>query len=134
MPKAVLTLIFPLLLLSQVTWAQSAVPAPPTIAATGYLLIDMDSDTVLAAKDPEQRLEPAPVQVAAEQRDQGLEPLGALPLECSHQLRVGRPGTVLPVGRVRDHDSRLGDAERLRRVPHLLRDLAAGDDAARRPR
>lgn len=34
-------------------------PAPPSIAATGYLLIDMDSDTILAAKDAEQRLEPA---------------------------------------------------------------------------
>ncbi|MCB1802120.1 MAG: D-alanyl-D-alanine carboxypeptidase [Gammaproteobacteria bacterium] len=39
--------------------AQLAPPAPPSVAATGYLLIDMDSDTVLAAKDAEQRLEPA---------------------------------------------------------------------------
>lgn len=34
-------------------------PAPPTVDATGYLLVDMDSDTVLAAKNAEQRLEPA---------------------------------------------------------------------------
>ncbi len=34
-------------------------PAPPSVAATGYLLIDMDSDTVLAAHDADQRLEPA---------------------------------------------------------------------------
>ncbi|MCG6967325.1 MAG: D-alanyl-D-alanine carboxypeptidase [Chromatiaceae bacterium] len=39
--------------------APAAAPAPPTVAATGYLLIDMDSDVVLTAKDPEQRLEPA---------------------------------------------------------------------------
>ena len=59
MPKAAFTLMFSCLLLSQVAWAQPAVPAPPTIDATGYLLIDMDSDRVLAAKGPEQRLEPA---------------------------------------------------------------------------
>ena len=34
-------------------------PAPPAIAASGYLLIDIDSDAVLAANDPDQRLEPA---------------------------------------------------------------------------
>ncbi len=34
-------------------------PAPPSVAATGYLLVDMDSDTVLAARDADQRLEPA---------------------------------------------------------------------------
>lgn len=39
--------------------AQTAPPAPPSIAASGYLLIDVDSDRVLAARDPEQRLEPA---------------------------------------------------------------------------
>ena len=39
--------------------AAKPAPAPPTIAATGYLLIDVDSDNILAAKDAEQRLEPA---------------------------------------------------------------------------
>ncbi len=39
--------------------ANNAVPAPPSVSATGYLLIDTDSDTVLAARDAEQRLEPA---------------------------------------------------------------------------
>ena len=39
--------------------ADNAVPAPPSVSATGYLLIDTDSDTVLAARDAEQRLEPA---------------------------------------------------------------------------
>lgn len=34
-------------------------PAPPTVGASGYLLIDIDSDRVLAARDPEQQLEPA---------------------------------------------------------------------------
>ena len=35
------------------------VPAPPTIAASGYLLIDMHSHRVLAEKNADQRLEPA---------------------------------------------------------------------------
>ena len=39
--------------------ANNAVPAPPSVSATGYLLIDTDSDRVLAAQDAEQRLEPA---------------------------------------------------------------------------
>jgi len=39
--------------------ASTPPPAPPSVAATGYLLIDIDSDMVLAAKDAEQRLEPA---------------------------------------------------------------------------
>jgi D-alanyl-D-alanine carboxypeptidase (penicillin-binding protein 5/6) len=39
--------------------AAKPAPAPPTIAASGYLLIDVDSDMILAAKDAEQRLEPA---------------------------------------------------------------------------
>ena len=39
--------------------AAKPAPAPPTIAATGYLLIDVDSDNILAARDAEQRLEPA---------------------------------------------------------------------------
>ena len=59
MPKAAFTLMISLLLMSHASWAQPAVPAPPTIDATGYLLVDMDSDAVLAAKDPDQRLEPA---------------------------------------------------------------------------
>lgn len=58
MHKVVLTFLLALIF-SASGVAQLAPPAPPTIAATGYLLIDMDSDTVLAAKDPEQRLEPA---------------------------------------------------------------------------
>ena len=48
-----------ILLLPFAVSAAVSVPAPPTVAATGYLLIDMDSDTVLAQKDAEQRLEPA---------------------------------------------------------------------------
>jgi D-alanyl-D-alanine carboxypeptidase (penicillin-binding protein 5/6) len=39
--------------------ALAATPAPPSIAASGYLLVDVDSDMVLAANDAEQRLEPA---------------------------------------------------------------------------
>ena len=44
MPKAAFTLMISLLLMSHASWAQPAVPAPPTIDATGYLLVDMDSD------------------------------------------------------------------------------------------
>lgn len=39
--------------------AEVPMPAPPTLAASGYLLIDFHSNQVLAAKDTEQRLEPA---------------------------------------------------------------------------
>lgn len=55
--SAIATLL--ILLLPFAVSAAVSVPAPPTVAATGYLLIDMDSDTVLAQKDAEQRLEPA---------------------------------------------------------------------------
>jgi D-alanyl-D-alanine carboxypeptidase (penicillin-binding protein 5/6) len=48
-----------ILLLPFAISAAVSVPAPPSVGATGYLLIDMDSDTVLAHKDAEQRLEPA---------------------------------------------------------------------------
>jgi len=51
---AFFTLVTPLL-----GRANNAVPAPPSVSATGFLLIDTDSDTVLAARDAEQRLEPA---------------------------------------------------------------------------
>lgn len=36
-----------------------AAPAPPEVAASGYLLVDIDSDMALAEKEAEQRLEPA---------------------------------------------------------------------------
>lgn len=50
-----------LFLLSLFTLAASAapVPAPPSVAATGHLLIDFDSGHVLAENNAEQRLEPA---------------------------------------------------------------------------
>ncbi len=48
-----------LILLPFASAASVSVPAPPSVSATGYLLIDMDSDAVLAQKDAEQRLEPA---------------------------------------------------------------------------
>lgn len=59
MHTAVSTLFFALMILGATAWAQNAPPAAPVLDATGYLLIDMDSDAVLAAKDPEQQLEPA---------------------------------------------------------------------------
>ena len=52
---ALLSLIF----LPLASAASVSVPAPPSVSATGYLLIDLDSDAVLAQKDSEQRLEPA---------------------------------------------------------------------------
>ena len=58
MQKAISSIAVLLLCIAMDTLA-SPPPAPPTIAATGYLLIDVDSDTVLAAKDADQRLEPA---------------------------------------------------------------------------
>jgi D-alanyl-D-alanine carboxypeptidase (penicillin-binding protein 5/6) len=53
--------VFALLVCSLITplYALADVPAAPEIAASGYLLVDVDSDTVLAAKNAEQRLEPA---------------------------------------------------------------------------
>jgi len=48
-----------LILLPFASAASVSVPAPPSVAATGYLLVDMDSDAVLAQKDADQRLEPA---------------------------------------------------------------------------
>ena len=50
-----------LLLFAAPAWALavSAVPAPPTVSATGYLLIDIDSNRILAEQGSDQRLEPA---------------------------------------------------------------------------
>lgn len=53
------SLILLLLAIMPVALAAVSTPAPPTIDASGYLLIDVDSDAVLAAKDQDQRLEPA---------------------------------------------------------------------------
>jgi len=52
-------LIAALLLLTLVPVHAAPVPAPPSLAATGYLLIDMHSDRVLVEKNADQRLEPA---------------------------------------------------------------------------
>ena len=59
MHKTVQAILF--LLLAAPAWAlaTSAIPAPPTVSATGYLLIDIDSNRVLAEQGSEQRLEPA---------------------------------------------------------------------------
>ncbi len=59
MHKTAFALLSLLLLQPLAASASAPAPAPPSIAATGYLLIDIDSDMVLAAKDPDQRLEPA---------------------------------------------------------------------------
>lgn len=58
MQNSVVSLFLCLILITAAA-AQNAPPEPPTVAATGYLLIDLDSDMVLAAKDSDQRLEPA---------------------------------------------------------------------------
>jgi D-alanyl-D-alanine carboxypeptidase (penicillin-binding protein 5/6) len=50
--------IISLLILSQ-SLAASPIPAPPKIAATGYLLIDHNSGQVLAEQNADRRLEPA---------------------------------------------------------------------------
>ena len=55
--------IFPLLLLLLFTvttaGAAAPIPAPPTIAGTGHLLIDFDSGKILVENNADQRLEPA---------------------------------------------------------------------------
>jgi D-alanyl-D-alanine carboxypeptidase (penicillin-binding protein 5/6) len=53
--------LFSLLLLTLFTLSATAapVPAPPSVAATGHLLIDFDSGHVLAENNAEQHLEPA---------------------------------------------------------------------------
>ena len=59
MHKTLFACLTALTLLLGSPFAGAAAPAPPTVAATGYLLLDIDSDTVLAAENAEQRLEPA---------------------------------------------------------------------------
>ncbi len=59
MHTKIFALVFSLIALPLSVSAAAPAPAPPSIAATGYLLIDVDSDSILAAKDSEQRLEPA---------------------------------------------------------------------------
>jgi D-alanyl-D-alanine carboxypeptidase (penicillin-binding protein 5/6) len=52
-------LIFLYFVLSAGVQASTPAPAPPQVAASGYLLMDMHSNALLAARDIEQRLEPA---------------------------------------------------------------------------
>ena len=59
MNQAITALVLALVCVPALAFAARPAPAPPTIAASGYLLIDVDSDSILAAKDAEQRLEPA---------------------------------------------------------------------------
>ena len=59
MHKSVIALIFSLCFAALTASAAVPPPAPPSIAASGYLLIDVDSDAMLAEKDSAQRLEPA---------------------------------------------------------------------------
>lgn len=54
-----LSLVFLGLIFSQILLAEVPLPAPPTLAASGYLLVDFDSGKVLASKNTEERLEPA---------------------------------------------------------------------------
>ena len=54
-----ITALFFCLVIVPLTATAAPTPAPPSIAASGYLLIDFDSDHMLAAKGAEQRLEPA---------------------------------------------------------------------------
>lgn len=54
---AVLLLL--LFFIAQTASAAVPIPAPPTIAGTGHLLIDFDSGRVLAENNADQRLEPA---------------------------------------------------------------------------
>jgi D-alanyl-D-alanine carboxypeptidase (penicillin-binding protein 5/6) len=50
---------FFILLFTPLLQADVPMPAPPTLSASGYLLSDYYSGRILAAKDPDQRLEPA---------------------------------------------------------------------------
>ena len=59
MQRTIASLILAIVLIPVAATASVPAPAPPAIAASGYLLIDIDSDAVLAANDPDQRLEPA---------------------------------------------------------------------------
>lgn len=59
MDKPILILLVVCLFVPFKSLAEMSVPAAPSVDATGYLLIDIDSDLVLAQKDAEQRLEPA---------------------------------------------------------------------------
>ncbi|MGM0593398.1 MAG: D-alanyl-D-alanine carboxypeptidase family protein [Pseudomonadota bacterium] len=57
-----LTKLLALVLLAVVFSAQAApslIPSPPRLAASGYVLMDYHSGQILAADNPEQRLEPA---------------------------------------------------------------------------
>lgn len=55
-------LLFSLLwLIAPSALAQSPVPAAPSVGATSYVLVDFHSDTVIAERDPDARVEPASI-------------------------------------------------------------------------
>jgi D-alanyl-D-alanine carboxypeptidase (penicillin-binding protein 5/6) len=58
--KSLIASLFLFLSLSA-TAAPTIIPAPPTLPATSYLLVDFNSGEVLASKDPEMRVEPASI-------------------------------------------------------------------------
>ena len=49
------------LLLLPFALAQVPVPAPPTVGASSYILVDFHSDHVIAARNPDDRVEPASI-------------------------------------------------------------------------
>ena len=59
MHTKILALVLSLFVLPVTVAAVTPAPAPPSIGASGYLLIDFDSHRMLAEKNSEQRLEPA---------------------------------------------------------------------------
>jgi serine-type D-Ala-D-Ala carboxypeptidase (penicillin-binding protein 5/6) len=58
-PRQYLAILLITVLCCGHAWAEVPMPAPPTLAASGYLLLDFDSNQVLAEKNADQRLEPA---------------------------------------------------------------------------
>jgi len=58
---ALLTLTGALLVFATAASAQSPVPAPPSVGATSYVLVDYHSDTVIAELDADAPVEPASI-------------------------------------------------------------------------
>jgi len=50
-----------LLTLASSPWAQTPVPAAPSVGATSYILMDFHSGMVIAERDPDARVEPASI-------------------------------------------------------------------------
>ncbi len=94
-----------LILATQPVLAQSPVPSAPSVGANSYILLDFDSGTVIASKDPDLEVEPASITkimtsyVIFQELDQGNLALDDMVLISEQAWRTSGSRTFVEVGK-----------------------------------